>query len=96
MVWPQRGLLIWLIPNYKGHVKLSLQTQRQTGVMQAFVHRSLMWAPCTGTPSQLLLREEKRQLVQHSRSREAEKEPQITCIVMSCGFYYLRALTFTW
>lgn len=45
MVWPQRGLLIWFIPNYKGQVKLSLQTHRHTqrGVMQAFTKTSSVW-----------------------------------------------------
>lgn len=43
MVWSQRGLLIWLISNYKGQVKLSLQTHRQTGVMQAFAWKLHMW-----------------------------------------------------
>lgn len=40
MVRSQTGLLVWLISNYKGQVKLSLQTQtrrkeRERGVMQA-------------------------------------------------------------
>lgn len=39
VVWSQRGLLIWLISNYKGQVKLSLQTHRQKGVMQAFAQK---------------------------------------------------------
>lgn len=45
MVWSQRGLLIWLIPNYKGQVKMSLQTHRQKGFMQAFTWNPLMWPP---------------------------------------------------
>lgn len=47
MVWSQRGLLIWFISNYKGQVKLSLQTHRQKGVMQAFAQKMLIQSVCT-------------------------------------------------
>lgn len=36
VVRSQKRLLVWLIPNYKGQVKVSLQTHRQREVMQAF------------------------------------------------------------
>lgn len=87
MVWPQRWLLVWLISNYKGQFKLSLQTHRQKGVMQAFIAQKLLVWPqreCVNmcAPSQLLLNKEKHQLgfpLQHSLSEMEQKKQRERC-----------------
>lgn len=104
VVWSQSGLLIWLISNYKGQVKLSLQTQTErshasirieTAHLATHTHRVCVCV-CT-PPSQLLLNKEKHQLGSRSSihfqrwRREAEREVQISCIIVSCSFYYLPA-----
>lgn len=38
MMWPQKGLLIGLISNYKGQVKMSLQTHIRKEEGHASIH----------------------------------------------------------
>lgn len=80
MVWSQRGLFIWLISNYKGQVKLSLQTQTERSHASIRIEMARVATERVGvSPSQLLLDKEKHQLgfPVHRWSREAEREDHL-------------------